>query len=96
MPGIVGKMFVCDRCGHSEFMKSPVQSENYLNISSLLTHMITTRQVDEDDSSTETIPDEWTTVENDYLCPQCAVTFKRFMTWFFDEKDCPEKWKEKE
>ena len=42
------------------------------------------------------IPKDWTRVEGRYLCPNCAVPFRKFITWFFDEDTIPEKWKEKE
>ena len=43
---------------------------------------------------TAPIPEGWTCLEKDHICPQCAVPLKRFMSWFFNEKDCPKKWKE--
>lgn len=36
----------------------------------------------------------WLTIsERHHLCPQCAVPFKRFMTWFFDNGQCPHYWR---
>lgn len=41
-------------------------------------------------------PKDWIKVEDKYICPTCAVPFRRFVTWFFDEDAIPEKWRERE
>ena len=41
-------------------------------------------------------PKNWLQVEGKYICPDCAVPFKKFMTWFFDEDAIPEQWRERE
>lgn len=42
------------------------------------------------------IPKSWMKVEDKYICPTCAVPFRRFATWFFDEDAIPEAWRERE
>lgn len=49
----------------------------------------------------ESIPEDWIELPIDkmrpkYICPTCAVPFKRFMTWFFEKGQCPDEWREKE
>lgn len=41
-------------------------------------------------------PKGWLIVEGKYICPVCAVPFKKFVAWFFDEGAIPEQWKENE
>lgn len=41
-------------------------------------------------------PKDWLKVEGKCICPTCAVPFRRFMRWFFDEDTIPEQWRERE
>ena len=41
-------------------------------------------------------PKDWLMVEGKYICPSCAVPFRRFVTWFFDEDAIPDRWRERE
>lgn len=42
-------------------------------------------------------PDDWLFYDrNKCLCSDCATTYRKFMTWFFDKGQCADEWREKE